>query len=376
MADWLAGKGWDVHVSTLRPSYPQNIIFEGYGDGEHDRELLNGVSLVRRFAPPPQGGGVIRRARFELAALFQILMASRRKEVRDSEYVVSICPSILVVIAAWLFAGSSRYHVAVVHDIQSGLARSLNFSGGRLIPFLIESLERFVLNRSDHLVVLTEEMGEILQGIGVRKPMTVLPPHIDEAVIFPLERVHTDTPVLLYSGNLGRKQGLDQILDLATVLEDRTFAIQIVIRGSGNHADQLKGEAAKRGLQNIVFEDFVPKAELNESMAGADIHLVPQLPEGAEFAVPSKIFSIMSSGRAFICTALPDSPLDNLRSSSKAFEITPPNDAEVFADLVIEMLGDRHELEAMGARGRSYIVENLARDTVMGKFESLLINRE
>lgn len=376
MAEWLADRGWDVHVSTLRPSYPQNQIFEGYRNGENDHKIVNGINVLRRFSPPPTGGGVFNRARFEFVALFQILRSSLHPSVRQSKLVVSICPSILVVLAGWLFARADRYHVAVVHDVQSGLARSLNFSGGGIIPSLVETIERFVLNRSDHLVVLTEEMAGILREIGVKRPMTVLPPHIDESVIFPLVRPKSEVPVLLYSGNLGRKQGLDQILDLAEVLESREFAAQIVIRGSGNHAEQLKVDAETRGLQNVVFEDFVSRAELNASMAVADIHLVPQLPEGAEFAVPSKIFSIMSSGRPFICTALPASPLDSLRVASNAFEITPPGDAEKFADLVVRMLSDNDTLEVMGANGRRYIVENLARDMVMGRFETLLINRE
>lgn len=375
MAEWLAKHEWDVSVSTLRPSYPQNRVFEGFRNGEGDKQSVNGVRIYRRYSPPPRGGGLLRRGVFELMALGQILGTAWRKEFRKTETVVSVCPSILIVIAAWIFAGRKRYHIAIIHDIQSGLARSLKFSGGRAVPFLIEAVERFVLNRSDHLVVLTEEMATALREIGVARPMTVLPPHIDETAVYPLDPPKNDVPVLLYSGNLGRKQGLGQILELAKVLQDRNFAARVIIRGEGNHSGELKSRAADLGLNNVEFEDFVPKAELNESMAAADIHLVPQRPEGAEFAIPSKIFSIMSSGRPFICTALPDSPMNRLSAATGAFWITPPNDAERFADRVTDLLSNPEILGAMGTKGRAYIVDNLARDTVMSRFEALLNNR-
>lgn len=375
MAEWLADHGWDVTVSTLRPSYPQNVVFEGFRRGENDKQSVNGVRIFRRYSPPPRGGGLLQRGRFELVAFGQILGTAWRKEFRRAECVISICPSILIVAAGWLFAGRKRYHIAVIHDIQSGLARSLKFSKGRGIPYLIESLERFILNRCDHLVVLTDEMATALCAIGVQTPMTVLPPHINESTIYPIDRPKNDVPVLVYSGNLGRKQGLGQILDFAKVLQDRDFVARIVIRGEGNQSVELKSKAVELGLRNVEFEGFVSKEELNVSMGAADIHLVPQLPEGAEFAVPSKIFSIMSSGRPFICTALPDSPLGRLSKSSGAFVTTPPGDAERFADCVVDLLGDREVLNSMGRKGRSYIVENLARDTIMGRFEALLRGR-
>jgi putative colanic acid biosynthesis glycosyltransferase WcaI len=372
MAEWLVANGWDVNISTLRPSYPENIVFEGFREGELDEQNINGVRVSRKFSPPPAGGGIWRRLQFELIAFLQMLRISFRRENADTTHIVSICPSILVVLGAWIFSGKSRRHVTVVHDIQSGLARSLRFSSVPLIPKLVQWAERIVLNRADHIVVLTEEMEAKLKEIGIKKPMMILPPHVDERVLFPLDRPENPVPTLLYSGNLGRKQGLDQLVDLARVLDRRGSKVKIIVRGTGNHAQELKDLAVSAGLTSMTFEDFVPKERLNQSMSAADIHLVPQLPEGADFAVPSKIFAIMSSGGAFICTAHCDSPLGRLAQRTDAFVLTPPNDAEAFADTVQDLLQDRQKLENLGRRGRQYIEENLTRDMVMERFTALL----
>ena len=88
MAEWLAGHEWDVTVSTLRPSYPQNVVFEGFRGGEGDDHSVNDVRIFRRYSPPPRGGGLLRRGIFEVVALGQILGTAWRKEFRKSEYVV------------------------------------------------------------------------------------------------------------------------------------------------------------------------------------------------------------------------------------------------------------------------------------------------
>src|SRR3546814_6950042 len=68
----------------------------------------------------------------------------------------------------------------------------------------------------------------------------------------------------LYSGNLGRKQGLDQVIDLATVLQRRQAAVRIVVRGKGGEAGRLIEEVGRRGLGNIEFRPLVPASRSEE----------------------------------------------------------------------------------------------------------------
>ncbi len=83
-----------------------------------------------------------------------------------------------------------------------------------LLTSLITSLERPTLNRVDRIVTLSQGMVEAIRTIGVKTPLAIIPPTVDDILIRPLpERPGPFTA--LYSGNVGRKQGLDQLLDLA-----------------------------------------------------------------------------------------------------------------------------------------------------------------
>src|SRR5207302_3049200 len=110
-------------------------------------------------------------------------------------------------------------------------------------------------------------------------------------------------------GNLGRKQGLGQIIALAAELQERHADIEIILRGRGGEAERLASEIATRRLTNVRITDLLPPEKLSEGLAEGDIHLVPQDPEAADFALPSKVFNIMAAGRPFIATARPGTSL-------------------------------------------------------------------
>src|SRR5262249_2813903 len=153
----------------------------------------------------------------------------------------------------------------------------------------------------------------------------------------------------------GKKQGLGQVIALADVMQARRPDIRIILRGNGNQADALQAEIDARRLTNIGLEPLLPDVGLSEGLATGDIHLVPQEPDAASFAVPSKAFNIMAAGRPFVATAHPGSLLWRLRHRSGAFLCVPPNDAEAFAAAVLQLADDAALRAELGERGRRFV---------------------
>src|SRR3546814_7179139 len=56
---------------------------------------------------------------------------------------------------------------------------------------------------------------------------------------------------LLYSGNLGRKQGLGQVVALAETLQQSRPDITVLVRGAGSGRAGLLAEARAKGLSNL-----------------------------------------------------------------------------------------------------------------------------
>lgn len=372
---WLAEQGRSVLVVADRPFYPDYKIASGYEAGKRDREEVFGVDVMRLPTYVPDGGRALKRFVNEGVFLSGIVLRLLSGKIKRSSQVVSLCPSILTVLAASIATKRSGRHVAIVHDIQSGLAAGLGLLGRGPVLRLLRTLERFALNRANHIIVLSEHMREVLQRQGVSRPIEVIPIWVNLAHIFPLPRRGEAPPVVLYSGNLGRKQGWDQLIAMVELLRDQRPDIRVVIRGTGSRIEALQDEIKERQLSNVSLEPLVPAEKLNEGLAAGDVHLVPQDPNGADFAIPSKVYGIMAAGRPFVCTAAPGSPLWVLQEETRSFACVPPNDPQAFAEAVIRLVSNPDEREAMGKRARDYVAATASRDVVLGRYLDLLMGK-
>jgi Glycosyltransferase len=369
---WLAERGQSVLVVTDRPFYPDYKIADGYESGQRDRESVFGADVMRLPTYVPQGGRAAKRLINESVFLFGVFLRLLCGRIKRSTQVVSLCPSIFAVLAGALATVRSGRHIAIVHDIQSGLAAGLGMLGKGPVFRLLQALERFALNRADHIIVLSDHMRDVLRNQGVKRPIEVIPIWVDLKQIFPLQRPGGESPVVLYSGNLGRKQGWDQLIAMLEILRDRRPDIRVVIRGTGSRVEALHDEIRDRRLSNVTLEPLVPADQLNEGLAAGDVHLVPQDPNGADFAIPSKVYGIMAAGRPFVCTAAEGSPLWMLQEETQSCACVPPNEPEAFADAVIRLASDPDARTKMGERARAYVAATASRDVVLGRYLELL----
>ncbi|MEA3641097.1 MAG: glycosyltransferase family 4 protein [Lamprobacter sp.] len=371
MAEVLAAAGHQIEVLTARPAYPEMAVYPAYRDGSQDREQHQGVTIERIPQASYQPGGGLRsrlatESRFALRAWWRLIRRPR------ADVVIAVCPSILAVLAVRLAcSGKTTRRLAVVHDLQSGLAKSLGIARQPRIARLIEGLERRALQPMARIVTLSESMAQSIRNLGITVPISIVPPTVDDDLIRP-QPEQSGTPRLLYSGNIGRKQGLDQLIDLAGVLQQRGLEATLIIRGDGNYRETLERHAKARALTHLRFEPLCPADRLAEGLAEGHIHLVPQDPAGAAFAVPSKIYSIMAAGRPFVCTAEPGSPLEALRAESDAFVTCPPNQPASFAELIERLIADPAERARLGRNGRAYVEQHAGRNAAARAYGELI----
>ncbi|MEK9969264.1 MAG: glycosyltransferase [Ferrovibrio sp.] len=372
LAEGLASRGRPVTVLTGLPHYPDPAEFELFTQDPPLQQALNGVHIERLHSWLPKRRSALLRVAGEIAFLFSGVMALLQRRVQRHDIVVSLCPSIFAVLLGLLAKAREGRHVALVHDVQSGLAHGLGIVRFGLLVRMMRLAERFILNRVDLILVLSPEMAATLRGLGVRQPIEILPIWVDTAAIRPRAVPADQPPTVLYSGNFGRKQGLDQLVALAAELGVRRPEVRLLLRGSGGERASVMAAIAERGLSNVEFADLVPRDRLGAALAAAAVHLVPQKPDGADFAVPSKIYNIMAAGRVFVTTALPGSALWKLQAQTGAFICVPPQDTAALADAVIGLLDDPARREALGGQGRAFVELNHDRDMLIARVDDWL----
>src|SRR5262249_28137863 len=140
-----------------------------------------------------------------------------------------------------------------------------------------------IYRRAARVVVLGEDMRDLLtrSGIPVDR-ISVLPNWADTTRVYPVrqnnpfrEREFLDGKfVVMYSGNMGLCQSLDDVLDAAARLRGRTEILFLMV-GDGASRPRLEEFVRRRELTNVRFLPYQPQAELAQSLSAADLHLVP-----------------------------------------------------------------------------------------------------
>ncbi len=358
-----------VIAVTFRPHYPSIDPFGEWADGSRDRETHDGVEIQRVPVAARGAGGFKDRLRNDLRFLAQVTAGALRGRYRGTEVIVAYVPSVLTLYGAKLVAVLTGAPIlAVVHDIESGLAAALGIGRGRGLLALMRFVERIGLNFAQEVVVLTDGMKTELQAIGCHRPISVIPIWGQPSASSPIDPAAR--PVLTYSGNFGKKQNIDQLLPLFARLTAEGRDVGIVLRGGGSELGRIQTEIAARGIQNVQFLPLVPAAEFTSTLQAANIHLVPQASNVANYALPSKLFSIMAAGRPFVCMAVKGSPLDVLATKSGAGICVPPQDDIALYAAVSALLADPASQREMGQKGQDFVRTYMNRDIILAEFSA------
>jgi colanic acid biosynthesis glycosyl transferase WcaI len=368
LAEWFAQSGWEITVLTGLPNYPDGAIFPDYRGGNRRREKIDDVLIERLHIWVPRRRTALYRIASEAWFLIQGAGALATRRVQRHRLVISLCPSILAVLLGRLARLPGGRHIAVVHDIQSGLAESLNIVRASWLLRVMRWCERKILSRVDAIVVLTEEMKEYLRRIGVTAPVEVLPIWADTDRISCLSEDQGDCKRLVYSGSFGRKQKLEQIVALAGDLGERAPELGILLRGRGTEFEALRQKIAAKDLHNVGFCDLVPSERLFAAMSGSDIHLVVHDPSVADFAIPSKLYNIMAAGLPCVVQARGDTALMRLHHQSRGFLCLDSQDPRTLAGAVMQLANDATLRRMLGRNARRHIEVNCAKPLVLGRY--------
>jgi colanic acid biosynthesis glycosyl transferase WcaI len=375
LAEWLAQSGKNVTVLTGMPNYPDGEIFAAYRNTRTPRECIDGVTVERISTWLPRRRSTLGRILGEIWFFLQGWRAVATRRVRRQNLTISLCPSILAVLLGAIARSRGGRHIAIVHDIQSGLAQGLNMIRASWLLRVMRFCERQILNRVDLVLVLTEGMKTCLREMGVTATIEVLPIWADTERIRPVSEGRGAGIRLVYSGSFGRKQNVAQILALAADLKTWAPDIAILMRGRGKEFDAFRSLAASQGLPNMQFLDLVPPDQIFADMSGADIHLVMHDPTAANFAVPSKIYNIMAAGLPCITRARAETALEHLHRESQGFLCLDSQDVHTLAEAVLGLARDAALRRQLGRRGRRYIEENCSKALVLRRFSTLIDRR-
>jgi glycosyltransferase involved in cell wall biosynthesis len=282
--------------------------------------------------------------------------------VGRQDVVVSLTdPPIVGLAALWAARRAGARFVYVCEDIFPEVAVLVEDFQSSTVNTALDRLNRYLFRQADAIVALGERMRRRLVEEKGADPARVHVIHnwadCDAIVPGPKDnafaRAHglVDRFVVMHSGNVGLSQNLDVLIEAADRLRSRE-RLTIAVVGDGSKRPALEAMAAARGLTNVRFFPYQPKALLHDSFAAADAFVV-SLKSGLEgFIVPSKVYGILAAGRPYIAaTDASAEPAAIVRDAGCGL-VAAPGDPGALADAIVAMHDDPDATREMGIQAR------------------------
>ena len=390
MAFWLASHGHDVRVITTPPYYPAWRIDPPFRNRRTTEHPLPNLTVHRcPFYVPARPSGLKRMLHLGSFALSS-LVPSLREVIAQPDVMLTVEPTFFAAPVALLLARLAEAPAWLhVQDFEIDAAFDLGLlpSGGTFHALAL-ALERRITCLFDRISSISPRMLDRALAKGVPAERLVLFPNwVDLTAVQP---VPSSAPngfrqqlnlqgkiVLLYSGNMGNKQGLEVLPALAEILaaDDR---VHLVFCGDGAFRPTL--EALVDGVRNVTLLPLQPPERLNELLNLADIHLLPQKSDVADLVMPSKLTGMLASGRPVLAVAAAGTQVAQVVSGMQNNEpkhvpcglVVDCADPQLLAGAARSMIENQALRDRLGAGARLYAEQHLGQNEVLGRFEKSL----
>jgi glycosyltransferase involved in cell wall biosynthesis len=367
--------GNSVEVVTGFPNYPGGKTYSGYRQRVLQREDLEGVQVVRLPIFPSHNASAIQRAltyvSFAASALVYLLFCAKRAQ---AIYVYH--PPLTVGMAGTV--ASKLRRIPMILDIQDLWPDSLRATGMATSPRLLDAIGRgcrWVYRHCARIVVLSPGFRRVLMERGV--PGEKIEVIYNWAASEPSgassgkpAAMETKGFTVLFAGNMGRAQGLDNLIASAELLRDED--IEILLLGDGVELPSLKQLVSDRGLEKVRFLPRVSFEKARDYLATADCLLVHLRADPLfDVTIPSKTQSYMSVGRPMILVGRGDAAA-LVEDSGCGFTVAPGK-PEALAAAISRMASlSTAERQAMGNAGRAFYRQHLSFDLAVRRFDKVM----
>ena len=169
---------------------------------------------------------------------------------------------------------------------------------------------------------------------------------------------------------MGASQGLETLLEAATLVRHCENLLFLLI-GRGPGRAVLESQAQTRRLTNIRFLPFQPGEDVPEVYASADLHVV-LLRRKISASVPSKVYSIMASGRPLVAAVPAGNEVASLVERSGAGLVVPPEEPRELADAILRLAKDPETRNQMGECGRACVLRHYPKEAGARMYDALI----
>lgn len=378
LLEYLAAKPNSIYAVLPPPYYPELKVFDGYSAWAFSTQKINNLTIYRcplfipsRMTPLSR---IFHYASFSLTSLFGLCRLLNKK----IDVIIMTQPTLFCSLFALIFSRiSGAKAILHIQDYEVDAMVGLNMAKQGFMVSFARYVEKWLMRKFDAVSTISFSMMEIAKGKGVDPSKLIffpnwadvsfITPFADKSLFRQIWEFPSSDKIILYSGNIGKKQGLEVVITAAEYLREQSN-IKFLIVGSGSHKETLETLVRQKNLSNVFFKPLQPWDQVPALLAAADIHLVIQKRGVADVVLPSKLTNILAAGGQALVTAEDSTELGVLNEKYPGiFHLVDPENDEAFIQGLENLLSQN--FTTYNKVARKYAEENLSKTIILSRFE-------
>lgn len=376
LANALAANNFEITVITALPHYPswrvkpENRSLRGLN-------VEDGVQVKRVSHYVPARPGFIMRFISEIT----FGLKSTISKWNNPDVLILISPGLFSTAISALRAKFSLKKIKVVFWAQDLYGAGLSQLKGRTISSkLLSNFEQKLLSFGEVTVIPHALFDESLVAPAksrkkantsvVKNWSHISEPSTQNFHVEARKLYFNNNFTVLHTGNMGAKQGLENVIKAAKLAEEKQLPIYFVLMGDGAERSHL--EDLSDGLSNIQVLPPVPSDEYINVLSASDVLLLNELPGVSTMSIPSKLTSYFFAGKPVVAaTSLNGTSSEEIRAAAAGI-VVPAGDPLALLNAVDELRSSPDLAAAFGNSGKNYAKGNLTPEAAIEKWLSLL----
>ena len=358
------------------PHYPEWKVHQSYRGSLRRQEPRAGVSVrrFRHYTPTKHHAGS--RALYELTFFAQAVSAMG---LERPDRIVGIVPSLSGGAVAALLARRYRAPLGlIIQDLVGLAAAESGVPGGGIVAAPTQALEGWIVRQASGVAVVSENFIRHLERAGVRRDRLVHLPNWVHVGKPTGQRAETRRAmgwpahehIALHAGNMGYKQGLENVVRAARLAAAEAAPVRFVLMGDGS--DRRRLEAIAADVPTLQFLGVQPAESFMDVLEAADVLIVNETGTVSDMCLPSKLTSYFRAGRPVVAAVQPDGATGTELARSRGALIVPPENPRALLDGVRTVVADVALVERLVANGAHHCALHYDGGQALNRAESFI----
>jgi glycosyltransferase involved in cell wall biosynthesis len=299
---------------------------------------------------------------------------------RDVDLVMGIVPNLGGAVLAATAAARYRVpYVLLIQDIMGRAAERSGISGARRVAGSIAKVEKWLARRATAVAIVADGFRDyFLQGgvnpsriHRVRNPARLQSPMEDRAGVRRRMNWAEEDFIVLHSGAMGYKQGLEGLLRTADLARSQP-KLRFVLQGEGSTRAELVSMARHMRLPNVTFAPLAPEEEYSSILAAADVLLLHQRPSVRNMSFPAKLGSYFAAGVPVLAAVAEEDETAAEIRRAKAGIVVRPDNPQSLLSAIDDLSRNKEHAGCLGAAGKLYAERELGAAAAIQRIHSVL----